>query len=288
MQSLGGVLRQLLTRMEMDKKAKVYRVISMWPSVVGKELAKRSRPSRVAGGVLFVEVVAPVWGQQLSLLKSTILARIRDEVGDGVIRDIRFGAGREPGDQAEDDPVVAGTRQPNQDEREHAAQLSSGVTDKELAGAMERVVAQQLALQRTRVEQGWMPCSSCQIPGPQKPGSACPHCLAVQSRRRMEQLRLLLSQVPWCALDRAQKEIQGLTASEYQLVKETLASQWESAFTRSLGKDPGEACRSAHMLAMLKSGRRPGEMDQETLASSLGERAVRQLGQNNGKISVPR
>lgn len=259
MHRLAGVLDQLLGKLELDKQAKTYRVLARWPAVAGKELARHSTPARVAGGILFVQVPSPVWGQQISLLKATILSRIREEVGSGIIRDIRCGplSDQSMASAAESPPVEPDP--PTAAERKAAEKLCGLLSDRELATAMVRVVSQQLALRRRRLQQGWVVCQSCSTLAPPRSVDACARCLDGKARRRVDKARLLLSQVPWCALERAQEEVPGLTDVEYRQVKETLAAQWESAYTRSMGGDPKLAAQSASLLTMLHSGLPPGQ-----------------------------
>ncbi|HAI21059.1 MAG TPA: hypothetical protein DCM14_04080, partial [Clostridiales bacterium UBA8153] len=153
--------------------------------------------------------------------------------------------------------------------------LCGPLADRELAGAMVRVVSQQLALRRRRLQQGWVVCRTCRTLAPPRPGGTCGLCLDGEGRRRLDKARLLLSQVPWCALDRVQQEVPGLTAAEYRQVKEALAAQWESAYTRSVGNDARLAGQSASLLAMLHSGRPPGQGDPAGPLSQLpGSQAI--------------
>jgi len=275
MQRLAGVLDQLLGKLELDKKAKTYRVLARWPVVAGKELARHSTPARVAGGILFVQVQSPVWGQQISFLKDTILSRIREEVGKGIIRDIRCGPGPSQSTECGGETIPAAPDPPTPAERKAAAQLCGLLADRELASAMVRVVSRQLALRRCRLQQGWVVCQTCRTLAPPRSGGTCARCLDGAAGRRVEKARLLLSQVPWCTLERTQEEVPGLTSVEYRQVKESLGAQWESAYTRSARSDPKQAAQSASLLDMLQSGQPPGHGGAAGEAGRHGQRERR-------------
>jgi hypothetical protein len=52
--------------------------LTAWRSAVGLRIAERSRPRRLVGGVLWVEVTSSTWAQELSLHAETILLRLRE------------------------------------------------------------------------------------------------------------------------------------------------------------------------------------------------------------------
>jgi hypothetical protein len=64
---------------------------SVWRSVVGTDVAKRTSPHRLADGVLWVRAATSAWAQELALLKTTLCARLA-QCGFQV-RDVRFVVG---------------------------------------------------------------------------------------------------------------------------------------------------------------------------------------------------
>jgi predicted nucleic acid-binding Zn ribbon protein len=70
-----------------------------WDEVVGPALAARSRPGRLAGGVLVVVVESPAWATQLRYLTGQIAGRAT-AVGGAEVRDVRIVVGElDGGDQ---------------------------------------------------------------------------------------------------------------------------------------------------------------------------------------------
>ena len=64
--------------------------LTLWPDLVGPEIARRSKALRIRGGVLFVRVDSAAWSQELLFLKAKILSRFDDTLGPGLVREIRF------------------------------------------------------------------------------------------------------------------------------------------------------------------------------------------------------
>jgi predicted nucleic acid-binding Zn ribbon protein len=79
-----------------NKVVREHRVFDEWDGVVGAIIAKNARPIRIDRGVLVAIVSSPVWTQELSLMKETIIGRLNDRLGEPVILDIRFIQGEMP------------------------------------------------------------------------------------------------------------------------------------------------------------------------------------------------
>jgi predicted nucleic acid-binding Zn ribbon protein len=61
-----------------------------WPAAVGKRIALHAVAKSLVRGSLIVEVDDAVWQQQLFHLRFSILAKLRETVGNGVIEDVEF------------------------------------------------------------------------------------------------------------------------------------------------------------------------------------------------------
>lgn len=59
-----------------------------WRRIVGERIAARTRPRRLDGDTLTIEVATAVWAQELSLLSREIIARLRHH--DARVRRLRF------------------------------------------------------------------------------------------------------------------------------------------------------------------------------------------------------
>lgn len=91
--TVGEVIDSIVTRLGIRRRLKQAQVVERWDAIVGERIARETKPERVAGNTLFVAASSPVWAQELEFLKREILAKIRDEMGKGVVADIRFRTG---------------------------------------------------------------------------------------------------------------------------------------------------------------------------------------------------
>jgi predicted nucleic acid-binding Zn ribbon protein len=61
-----------------------------WAGVVGEQLAAVARPVAERAGTLTVECAEAVWVQELDLMQTQLLERLRAELGDLAPRALRF------------------------------------------------------------------------------------------------------------------------------------------------------------------------------------------------------
>jgi predicted nucleic acid-binding Zn ribbon protein len=84
-QPFGAVLARLVAARGWQRPAAEATVFGAWERVVGPEIARHSRPVRLADGELTVEAESTAWATQLRLLAASLLRRIAGEVGHNVV-----------------------------------------------------------------------------------------------------------------------------------------------------------------------------------------------------------
>lgn len=91
---IGDILPAVLKSVGLDQKLKERELLSLWPTVVGEEIAARTRAVNVDRGVLYVEVTHSAWLQELHFMEKQIYKRLREEAPDISFRRIRFTTGQ--------------------------------------------------------------------------------------------------------------------------------------------------------------------------------------------------
>jgi predicted nucleic acid-binding Zn ribbon protein len=61
-----------------------------WHSIVGPQMYRRAFPRSLKGRVLVVGVANSSWMQELGYMKRGMMDRLEEEVGPGVVEEIRF------------------------------------------------------------------------------------------------------------------------------------------------------------------------------------------------------
>ncbi len=91
---IASALQPILERLDVEGEYGFARLIRAWPAIAGETIARRTEVVSLKFHTAVIKVSGAMWIQELSLMKAQILARVREEIGDDVVRDIRFIAGR--------------------------------------------------------------------------------------------------------------------------------------------------------------------------------------------------
>ena len=65
----------------------------IWARAAGEAAAKHAKPADIKEGVLVVHVDSSGWLHRLTMEKAGILARIKNELGEGPVKDIKMRIG---------------------------------------------------------------------------------------------------------------------------------------------------------------------------------------------------
>ena len=83
-------LQPILDRLDTEGHFGIVRLMKTWPAVVGDMIARRTEVQSLKFHTAVVKVSGAMWIQELNLMKPQILSRLRDELGDDTVRDLRF------------------------------------------------------------------------------------------------------------------------------------------------------------------------------------------------------
>lgn len=85
-QLLGPTLDRVVAERGWELDKAVGDVLGRWPDIVGPDIAAHARPVAFEDGELVLAADSTAWATQLRLLAPTLLARLADELGAGVVR----------------------------------------------------------------------------------------------------------------------------------------------------------------------------------------------------------
>ncbi|GAA4816855.1 DUF721 domain-containing protein [Nocardioides caeni] len=84
-QTLGPEVQRLIDQRGWALDLQVRGVFGRWTDIVGAEIGAHSTPETLVDGVLVVRTDSTAWATQLKLLAATIVKRLNEELGDGVV-----------------------------------------------------------------------------------------------------------------------------------------------------------------------------------------------------------
>src|SRR5262245_26645482 len=94
--SLGTILSGLAKRLGLETRLLELRLQREWKQIVGEPIASNTWPDQIRFKKLYLTVRNSVWMQQLTFLKSTLLAKINAAAGNSLITDLALRVGGIP------------------------------------------------------------------------------------------------------------------------------------------------------------------------------------------------
>lgn len=82
---LDAAVNRLVDEHGWGQEMAVHGVVARWDQLVGPDVAGHVRPERYAEGVLTVRADSTAWATQVRLLAPTLVRRLNEEIGDGVV-----------------------------------------------------------------------------------------------------------------------------------------------------------------------------------------------------------
>lgn len=89
-EQIGVAMQPLLDRFDREGHFAIVRLAKAWPEIVGDTIARRTEIVSLKFHTAIVKVSGAMWIQELSLMKSQILTRVTERLGDDSVRELRF------------------------------------------------------------------------------------------------------------------------------------------------------------------------------------------------------
>lgn len=249
--------------------------VEAWPSIVGAESARNSRPLRLTGDTLVVLARSSAWSEQLSFLAERILAALSRECGLTQLRRLHFRTGTIS--ERVHAKVLRGTVPSPRTLRRTQSSASA-------EEAVARFRARVARVRRARAAAGSKECQACATLV--APGRAM--CAACENRLSQDRERLvsrLLFDVPWLGFEGVAALVDGLQRTEYEAIRLRLLARWWTVLdrarrTRLLSRDYRERL-IASSYVIVKSGLEPERIAPATVRDLLGDELTELLHGTN-------
>lgn len=121
-------------------------VWKVWKSAVGPQIAAKTRPTAIRSGVLTVTVANATWLQELNFLKTELITRINEALGEELVREIFLKAGTLKDETVPASPGPKRVMRPlSETELQKIAAATSGIQDPGLREALAAFFSRHLA-----------------------------------------------------------------------------------------------------------------------------------------------
>jgi len=92
----GAAVRRLVAERGWEQTSTAAGILANWPDVVGPEIADHCQPVSLVDGHLVLVAQSSAWATQLRLMRTTVLARITEHAGAGVVRTLEVRGPAQP------------------------------------------------------------------------------------------------------------------------------------------------------------------------------------------------
>lgn len=139
--SFGAILSGLAKRLGLETRLLELRLQHHWHDIIGEPIASHTWPTQIRFKKLYLVVHNSVWLQQLTFLKPTLLAKLRDTAGTELIGDIVLRVGEIPSPRAEPAAAASGGNPSEVQTDADTASHTAGIQDLELRERFTRVIS---------------------------------------------------------------------------------------------------------------------------------------------------
>ena len=139
--SFGAILSGLAKRLGLETRLVELRLQHQWHDIIGEPIASHTWPVQIRFKKLYLVVQNSVWLQQLTFLKPTLLAKLRDAAGTELIGEIVLRVGEIPSPRS---APAAASPDGNLSEAHMDADTAShtaGIQDLELREQFSKVIS---------------------------------------------------------------------------------------------------------------------------------------------------
>lgn len=91
--AIRDVVGDIIRKLETGRGSQAEALNAGWARAIGQENLRHAKPVELRDGILIVHVDSSSWIHKLSMEKAKILVKMKDEAGDGVIKDIKLRIG---------------------------------------------------------------------------------------------------------------------------------------------------------------------------------------------------
>lgn len=90
---IKNIVEDIIKKIEPEKIFKTEVLNSSWAKAIGEDNIRHAKPVEVKNKVLIVHVDSSGWLHKLTMEKTRLLTRLRNDLGEDIIKDIRLRIG---------------------------------------------------------------------------------------------------------------------------------------------------------------------------------------------------
>tara|TARA_B100001123_G_C14375618_1_gene656738 strand:- start:171 stop:449 length:279 start_codon:yes stop_codon:yes gene_type:complete len=88
--SLKETIAEFLEKKEIKDKIIDHSIHNNWKKIVGEKIAEATEVNNIRNKVLYIKTKSPAWRTELTFQKKEIITKIKEEIPEIKLREIRF------------------------------------------------------------------------------------------------------------------------------------------------------------------------------------------------------
>jgi hypothetical protein len=146
--SIRTTVEEVLNSLGQGGRLTEFLILHQWEKLVGTQIASRSNPLYLRGGVLTVAVYNSVWMHQISFYGDEMAVKVNKLLGEKAVDRVKFSLTMKPdwktaGESVEDRPLA---REPSAEDRARIEEACVAIKDPELRKVVRRFLFRQASL----------------------------------------------------------------------------------------------------------------------------------------------
>lgn len=138
--AVADLLSAILRGTPAEKRLREGEIWLVWESAVGSRIASHTAPAAFRDGTLTVAVDSAPWMQQLSFMKKELIAKVNEQLGEELVKELYLKAGKVAAALPAEKPWTVKHRELSAEERALIAEQTEAVADPELRAVFESLI----------------------------------------------------------------------------------------------------------------------------------------------------
>jgi len=86
---LSDIIENYIKEKKLKSKLNSSKIFNYWEEIVGKEIAKNSKPEKLKNKILYISTSNPIWATELSLLSQELIKKINEFLKEEAVTSLK-------------------------------------------------------------------------------------------------------------------------------------------------------------------------------------------------------
>jgi predicted nucleic acid-binding Zn ribbon protein len=86
---LSDIIENYIKDKKLKSKLNSSKIFNYWEEIVGKEIAKNSKPEKLKNKILYISTSNPIWATELSLLSQELIKKINEFLKEEAVTSLK-------------------------------------------------------------------------------------------------------------------------------------------------------------------------------------------------------